>query len=176
MRALAASVLALSLSAAPPAFAALGGPPDERVDLPSSPTGGAASPALAAALTVAAPATLMGVGGLLGGSPALAYPFLLTGAFSMGAGHLYAGDPLRGALVSVGFPLVVTGAMGLGQAIPGNVGWGGATNTVVGATLAGLAYTVWASHDAYQTAERKNAEAAPSAPRRAPGQTEQDTP
>jgi hypothetical protein len=79
-----------------------------------------------------------------------------------GAGHLYAGDYTRGALVSLAGPLVVTGTAMAFQAVHD------AHNPVMdlgsmdqrpyfrGWLLAVLAYGTWASWDAYQTAERVN--------------------
>lgn len=82
-----------------------------------------------------------------------------------GAGHLYAGDYTRGALVSLAGPLVVTGTAMTFQAVHDAhnpvmpMGSMDQTPYFRGWLLAVLAYGAWASWDAYQTAERANREA-----------------
>jgi hypothetical protein len=82
-----------------------------------------------------------------------------------GAGHLYAGDYTRGALVSLAGPFVVTGTAMAFQAVHDaqnpvtDLGSMDQTPYFRGWLLAVLAYGTWASWDAYQTAERANREA-----------------
>jgi hypothetical protein len=79
-----------------------------------------------------------------------------------GAGHLYAGDYPRGALVSLAGPLVVTGTAMAFQAVHDahnpvtDLGSMDQTPYFRGWLLAMLACGTWASWDAYQTAERVN--------------------
>lgn len=104
--------------------------------------------------------------------PASSFATIVTlspGGF--GAGHFYAGDPLRGALVSLAGPLITTGAAVATDAVmkqmypcrnaachmfpdlsPYAYAW----------LFSGIVYGMWASWDAYNTAERFNASIAPS--------------
>ena len=72
----------------------------------------------------------------------------------LGAGHLYAGDPLRGALVTMGSTAVGLGTFALLHRSGGN-GGGGAY--AVGMFSVGLAVGL-AAADAYWTTEQKNRE------------------
>lgn len=92
-------------------------------------------------------------------------PFaLVAGGIGTGAGHLYAGDPTRGILVGVGgvaAPLLGFGAgMGLGLGLAGlNQSFNSLGAIAVTGIVTGLAstvgYLVFASRDAYRTAERQ---------------------
>lgn len=93
----------------------------------------------------------------------LANGLIYASPFFLGAGQLYAGDPGRAALVSLGAPAVVGASALLGSAI-------GMANRAPGDTQPTLGYVImfgglaaittygFAVWDAYATAERKNAE------------------
>jgi hypothetical protein len=78
----------------------------------------------------------------------------------LGAGEFYAGDPWRAIAVSTGgygaIGLGALGGVGFGLAFPGGpaelLG-----NVLNGGAVGLLAYSGWATYDAYQTAERRNA-------------------
>jgi hypothetical protein len=83
--------------------------------------------------------------------------FGVAAPLGVGAGHFYAGDVTRGAWVSLGGvgAFLAGGAWGLygpnSDLYPRRV-----NNAVFGALTATAAYSLWASWDAYQTAERIN--------------------
>jgi hypothetical protein len=100
----------------------------------------------------------------LGGQPdMLRFPIVSTLSIAgLSAGHLYAGDPGRAALVSLGFPVATAAGLLLGigfsQLAYGNNGYGVAFFGGAGAALSTVGYGAWAAVDACHTAERKNAE------------------
>ena len=139
-----ASLACLALCALPtPALAAHDHPVTEPPPL--------RSPALAAGLAVVAPTALIF---LSSQSTDFIVNFSVP-VLGLGAGHLYAGDPLRGALVTVGSTAVGLGTFALLHRSGGN-GGGGAY--AVGMFSVGLAVGL-AAADAYWTTEQKNREA-----------------
>jgi hypothetical protein len=77
-----------------------------------------------------------------------------------GAGHIYAGDPLRGLLVGAGGYGAALGGGLLGYGVEKLVAGSGSplngtTGMVVGAGLALVTYGGWSASDAYHTASRK---------------------
>lgn len=106
------------------------------------------SPELAAGLTVAAPVGLL----LLASqapSPVVAFSLPLVG---LAAGHVYAGDPLRGALAATGGGLMGAGVFSLLS--PRTLGVGNETPLIIlvsAAVAIGVAAT-----DAYLTAQETN--------------------
>lgn len=126
----------------------------------------AREPGLAAALTFAAPIALASVG-LSRGNDAIPLTLLLT-PLSVGLGHVYAGDPKRGAWVTLGLPVAVLGSYALGNqiglAVIPETGRGfsdmrGIGVAVLGAAVGTAAYWGWAAYDAYETANRTNEDA-----------------
>lgn len=122
------------------------------------------SPGLAAALTGGLPLALGVLPDLTLRAANVGSPTLVFGAIgvaSLASGYVYAGDPWRGTLVVLGFPVVaLVGALlgvGFNQVIGGN-GYGSVLYGGVGIGLAAVGYDAWAAIDAYHTAERKNAE------------------
>ena len=80
-----------------------------------------------------------------------------------GTGHFYAGDPLRGALVSVAGLIITSGLAYSSEAIHRQLypthyagPFGRGTPYLNTWLLTGIAYGAWASWDAYHTAERFN--------------------
>jgi hypothetical protein len=93
--------------------------------------------------------------------------FLALGATAcgFGAGHVYAGELRRGALVSLGGALLLGVASGLGHyydSQPRDCPMGGCLQpvekTFAFPMAAAIAYSLWASTDARLTAERRNLE------------------
>lgn len=76
--------------------------------------------------------------------------------FTFGLGHFYAGDPLRGTLVTLGGPVAMLAGAGLGGALGGLSRTGGTPWLGMGAWTAATAYGGWAAYDAYLTAQHKN--------------------
>lgn len=106
----------------------------------------APEPWLAATLSIATPLTLR-----VATLPA----FGIGAPLGFGAGHVYAGDPARGAWVSIG---------GLGAFLAGGAyGLYGPDNSLYPrrwnqalywSSVATIIYSLWAGYDAYHTAER----------------------
>lgn len=82
--------------------------------------------------------------------------FGLGAPLGFGAGHWYAGDPVRGALVSLGgFGAAYAGySWGLSSGGGRYPGGGSLTIAVLTAWGVSLAYGLWAGYDAHHTAER----------------------
>lgn len=123
-------------------------------------------PALAATLTFAAPLGIASVG-LSRGYEAVPLTLVLS-PFSVGLGHVYAGDPMRGAWVSLGWPVAILASYALGNqiglAVIPETGRGfsdmrGIGVGLLGAAIGAAAYWGWAAYDAYETANRTNEEA-----------------
>ena len=126
----------------------------------------AREPGLTAALTFAAPITLASFGFSLG-NDAIPLTLVLT-PLSVGLGHVYAGDPKRGAWVALGVPVAIFGSYALGNqiglAVIPETGRGfsdmrGIGVAVLGAAIATAAYWGWAAYDAYETANRTSEDA-----------------
>lgn len=118
-------------------------------------------PRVAAGLAIAPSVVLTGLlSAFPAGSPLSNLTFLVP--FSFGLGHVYAGDPLRAGLVTLGGPIAMLGGAGVG-AIAGlaNGGAMGGPLVGLGAWTAGTFYGGWAAWDAYRDAERQNARFAP---------------
>lgn len=127
---------------------------------------GEKSPIVATLLSAGAPVGLVGLGFALQ-RPEVFY----VAPLGLGAGHFYAGDPGRGALVGLGAPVAVAAGT-LPFLLPGLIErWseGGSYRyslppsyytllfgTMLGATISTLAYTGWAIGDAYNTAAEAN--------------------
>jgi hypothetical protein len=87
---------------------------------------------------------------------------LLAVPLTYGVGQAYAGDPLRGLLVSLGSLLAITGAGLVGGAIadatstamPRN--YASLGGGIMGGAIGIIAYAGWAGYDAFRTAERYN--------------------
>lgn len=81
-----------------------------------------------------------------------------------GAGHLVAGEGMKGAMIGLGSYGVLLAGGGLGFLVENtlfppsamNIGPQGWTGMILGSTTALLMYTGWASWDAYHAAERRN--------------------
>lgn len=93
----------------------------------------------------------------------VAVPFNLVALGALGSGYVYAGEPVRGALVALGEAGVLFGSLALtfGLAVlifgPGqSAGFGGAL--IGGPIVLGswVAYNVWKLHDLHEVIERKN--------------------
>jgi hypothetical protein len=106
------------------------------------------SPELAAGLTVAAPVGLLLIASQAP-SPAIILSLPLVG---LAAGHVYAGDPLRGALAATGGGLMGIGVFSLLS--PRTLGAGNET-PLIAAVSAAVAIGV-AATDAYMTAQESN--------------------
>lgn len=137
----------------------------------------AREPGLAAALTLAAPLGLASFG-LSRGYEAIPLTLLLT-PLSVGLGHVYAGDPRRGAWVTLGLPVAVLGSYALGNqiglAVIPETGRGfsdmrGIGVAVLGAAIGTAAYWGWAAYDAYETANRTNEDARKQQQLKPPGE------
>lgn len=105
------------------------------------------NPWLAGALSLTTPTTL-GIATL----PALG----IAAPFGFGAGHVYAGDPTRGAWVSLGGLGVALAAGAYGIYGP-NEGYRPRRLMMAGtnAAIATMVYSCWAAYDAYHTADRR---------------------
>lgn len=103
---------------------------------------------------------------LVRGNPSPFATIVSLSSVGFGAGHFYAGDPLRGTLVSLGGPVAVIGTGFIFQSISQaltppctSITCGGMMDVnpfLTGWLLATLGYGAWASWDAYQTAIRRN--------------------
>lgn len=118
------------------------------------------NPALAATLSAVTPLALFSAGVALMKQPApITYGGIGVVALSpvgLGMGQCYAGEPLRGALVGLGGPVVALGLGVLGDqylAKPGGMRPSNEAALMYG--LGVLSYGAWACWDAYQTAERQ---------------------
>jgi hypothetical protein len=85
---------------------------------------------------------------------------LVLSTASLGAGHIYAGDPLRGGLVTLGGGAILAGGgILIQQAIDSDRGKFSNDGTITTSLLVGgvvVAYWLWAGHDAFDTAVRHN--------------------
>ena len=126
----------------------------------------AREPALAAALTFAAP---IGIATFCSSQrlDPLMFGLTLT-PLSLGMGHAYAGDPARGGWVVLGLPVAMLGSYFLGGMIgravlpDSGTGFSDTNDIMLGLMTAAagtLAYWGWAIYDSYETANRTNAEA-----------------
>lgn len=110
----------------------------------------------------------LGVGSSLGFASLVAVPvpwlapFCMLSPFTVGLGHVYAGDPARGAWVTLGSLGAAIVALGLGgmSYFASSSGPGGVIFAVGSGVAVYAAYETWAGVDAYNTAERVNQEAA----------------
>ncbi|MDB5096546.1 MAG: hypothetical protein JWM80_967 [Cyanobacteria bacterium RYN_339] len=99
----------------------------------------------------------MAASALATANPALSQVATIAIPFGFGLGHFYAGDPLRGLLVTAGGPIATIVGAGLGGALnfaapgQGSMAWVG-----MGGMTAATIYGSWAAFDAYETAERQN--------------------
>lgn len=89
---------------------------------------------------------------------------VIAAPLGAGAGHFYAGDPLRGTLITLGGLVVPSLGIGLGVGAgslhasldPRNASLGSiATLGIVGGLISAIGYTVFAARDAQTTAERR---------------------
>lgn len=136
-------VIAALLTLAQPAFAQGDSESVTSLEQPAA----MPEPWLAGGLSLATP-VLFGAASVRG--------FGLGAPLGFGVGHWHAGDPTRGALVTLGgFGAALAGYYwGLSSGGGKYSGGGNLTTAVLTAWGFSAAYGLWASYDAYQTAER----------------------
>lgn len=120
------------------------------------------SASFAASLSGWTPVAAAGLAGLTSRHPVVAFGAAIPG---FGAGHVYAGDPGRGAWIMLGGALMLGLAGGLGyyyDTRPIDCPLGGCMQpidkTMWYPVVATVVYSLWASADARATAERRNLE------------------
>lgn len=151
--------LSVSLLAPAPALAELERLALTRTELSASDQPDPPDPAYAATLSLVAPVVFALVTLPVAGPAAV-----IVAPLGAGVGHVYAGDPVRGALFSLGGLVVPALGMGLGlgagmgvaQVTPANSTLGTvAVYGLVGGAVALAGYAAFAARDAHATAERR---------------------
>lgn len=140
-------------------------------EAPMAPTGvqQKKNPGLALALSAGAPFVLLGLGAALqslspGNNSIPSFGFAgtiiaVSSPIALGAGQMYAGDPLRGVLVGLGGPLAVILAFLGGAAVPVESHSGGNYSVIIPSVVGAVVlYEAWALYDAHQTTVRINNE------------------